>query len=89
MLASDDSTATREVMSGFRLPERPQHMARVSYMRGRDYLEKNSEQSRIELAREGVPELDFRKQFVTWVQDVVPFLRNDNAGHGEDRAAAR
>ena len=48
---------------------------------------RHSEQSRVELAGNGRSELNLVKQGVAWIQDVVAFLGNDDAGHGEDRAA--
>ena len=46
-----------------------------------------SEQSRVELAENGRSKLDLGEQGMAWIQDVVAFLGNDDAGHGEDRAA--
>jgi len=46
-----------------------------------------SEQSRIELAGHGRSKLNLGEQFVTWIEDVVAFLGNDDARHGEDQTA--
>ena len=45
------------------------------------------EQTRIELAGNGRSELNLVEQGVARIQDVVAFLGNDDAGHGEYRGA--